>query len=152
MSVLAKDAMSKSAVVCSSTEPCQHAAKLMRNNQIDSIPIVSDLRSKHIAGRASEWCHKRTAYYMRTGSNYRQHSPHFATDDNKNARRKGRLIPKTSPWVALTSVVRFQPEDQPKTAFIPREIRKSIHDNIGGQAMLQAPAGSVSGLISGMRR
>lgn len=50
MNALVKDIMSKSAIMCASTESCQHAAQLMRDNNIGSIPVVKDLKSKHLIG------------------------------------------------------------------------------------------------------
>ena len=45
-----KDVMSKSLIYCTSADPSQHVADLMKKHQIGAIPVVDSLDKKHLLG------------------------------------------------------------------------------------------------------
>lgn len=45
-----KDVMSRNVVCCTSRDTSQHAARLMKDHQVGSLPVVDDLKTRHILG------------------------------------------------------------------------------------------------------
>jgi CBS domain-containing protein len=45
-----KDVMSRNVVCCTSQDTGQHAAKLMKDHQVGSLPVVEDLKTRHLLG------------------------------------------------------------------------------------------------------
>lgn len=45
-----KEVMSKKLICCTPTDSCQHAAELMKKNQIGALPVVQSMDNRHLVG------------------------------------------------------------------------------------------------------